>query len=95
MFVVLVQFRVKPEFADDFRQRVLQHATNCLTKEPGCQQFDVSQDPDDPTQFMLYEAYVDKGAFDVHVTTEHFGQFANFITDGVVSKQLTCWERCN
>lgn len=94
MFVVLVDFQVKPEFAGEFRTLVLQQAKNSLTNEEACRQFDVSIDPDDDTHFLLYELYDDRAAFDVHVTTEYFAQFGAAIADGLVSKNLTHWEMC-
>ena len=40
--------------------------------EPGCVRFDVLQAPDDPTRFVLYEAYRDAAAAAAHKETAHY-----------------------
>lgn len=93
MYIVHVRFSIKPEFVDTFRDLVIKHANNSLTNEEGCQQFDVSFDPDDVTSCMLYEVYDDRAAFDVHAATPYLAAFGAAIEDGVVSKNLTFWNR--
>ncbi|MEM6654968.1 MAG: putative quinol monooxygenase [Planctomycetota bacterium] len=95
MHVVLVDFKVKPEFAAAFRPLVLQQAANSLANEEACRRFDVSIDPEDETHFLLYELYDDRAAFDAHVQTEYFARFGAAIAEGVVSKDLSCWEMCD
>lgn len=34
--------------------------------EPGCLQFDVQQDPNDPTRFLVSELFIDRTAFEAH-----------------------------
>ena len=94
MYVVLVDFHVKPDFAAEFRRLVLTHAANCLSKEEPCRRFDVSVDPEDDAHFLLYELYDDRAAFDAHVQTEHFAWFGAAIEGGVESKDLSCWHGC-
>lgn len=92
MYVVLVNFRVKPDFADEFRRLILAQAANSLKGESGCRRFDVAFDPDDPTSCLLYELYDDRAAFDRHVETNHFKEFSAAAEPGVVSKNVTFWE---
>ena len=40
--------------------------------EPGCLWFDWSRSPDDPTEYVLVEAFRDGGAGAAHVHSEHF-----------------------
>jgi quinol monooxygenase YgiN len=40
--------------------------------EPGCLEFSVFQDADDPRRVLLYEAYLDEAAFQAHRHTPHF-----------------------
>lgn len=56
MFIVLFHVRVKPEFVDAFRQATLENARHSV-QEPGCARFDVIQQLDDPTRFVLFEVY--------------------------------------
>ena len=61
MHVTLVHVRVLPGHVADF---IAATRTNHLAsvREPGNVRFDVLQAPDDPTRFVLYEAYADAHA---------------------------------
>ena len=56
MFIVHVFVHVKPECVDAFRSATIENARNSLL-EPGVARFDVAQQLDDPTRFVLVEAY--------------------------------------
>jgi len=56
MLVVHVYVHVKPEFVDSFREATLENARNSV-QEPGIARFDVIQQMDDPTRFLLVEVY--------------------------------------
>ena len=72
MYVIAVDFHVIPQHADDFRRAMLINARSATDKEPGCRQFDVTVDENDPAHFFLYEVYDDEAAFQVHMTMDHF-----------------------
>lgn len=77
MFVVTVSWKTKLEQADAFRACLLEQAKNSLELEPNCLQFDVSEDPSDPTRFFLYEIYKNAVDFDIHLKSDHFLSFAD------------------
>jgi (4S)-4-hydroxy-5-phosphonooxypentane-2,3-dione isomerase len=56
MHIVHVLVHVKPEFVEAFREATLENARNSV-QEPGVARFDVIQETDDPTRFVLVEAY--------------------------------------
>ena len=56
MLIVHVQVRVKPGREEEFRLATVANARESL-KEPGIARFDVVQAADDPTHFVLVEAY--------------------------------------
>mgnify|MGYP003637831002 CR=1 FL=1 len=87
-FAIAVTFEIKPEFVEQFHARILQQATDSLTKEPGCCQFDVLLDEAAPTTFFLYETYVDAAAFDAHKQTEHFADYDRAVADWVTDKSV-------
>ncbi|MEM6667486.1 MAG: putative quinol monooxygenase, partial [Pseudomonadota bacterium] len=62
MFVVAVTFEVEPDAVDRFRRAVVVNAKSSVAEEPGCHVFDVSEDPDFPSRFFLYEVYEDNAA---------------------------------
>ena len=57
MHVTLVHVRVNPENVDDFIATTRANHQSSIN-EPGNRRVDVLQNPDDPTRFVLYEAYV-------------------------------------
>jgi (4S)-4-hydroxy-5-phosphonooxypentane-2,3-dione isomerase len=93
MFVVTVYLTIDPEHVGPFREAVLRHASNSLTKETGCRQFDVCFDPADDLRVFIFERYDDRAAFDVHTGSEHFQWFANIAGPWIASRQLDTWEQ--
>jgi quinol monooxygenase YgiN len=71
MLVVHVHVHVKPEHLDAFKQATLANARESL-KEPGIARFDVVQQQDDPTRFVLIEVYRDATAAAAHKETAHY-----------------------
>lgn len=71
MLVVHVHVHVKAEAVDAFKQATLANARESL-KEPGIARFDVVQQQDDPTCFVLVEAYRDAAAATAHKETSHY-----------------------
>lgn len=56
MVIVHVHVRVKPDCVEAFRVASLENARNSV-REPGVARFDVVQQTDDPTRFVLVEVY--------------------------------------
>jgi quinol monooxygenase YgiN len=71
MLVVHVHVHLKPECVEAFQQATLANARESI-KEPGIARFDVMQQQDDPTRFVLVEAYRTADAPAVHKTTKHY-----------------------
>jgi quinol monooxygenase YgiN len=71
MLVVHVHIRVKPEFAGQFALATLENARQSL-QEPGIARFDVMQRQDDPSRFVLVEAYRTPEASAAHKETKHY-----------------------
>jgi len=71
MLIVHVHVRVKPEFIDDFREATIENARNSAA-EPGVARFDVMEQPDDPTRFVLVEVYRNADAPARHRETAHY-----------------------
>jgi autoinducer 2-degrading protein len=93
MYVVVVEFTIKAEFAGHFRERVQQQARDSLERESECHVFDVCIDPAQDEFVLLYEVYSERGAFDAHLESAHFIDFDNRVRDWVESKQVACYAR--
>lgn len=71
MLIVHVFVHVKPEAVEAFRAATVENATNSI-QEPGIARFDVIQQADDPTRFVLVEVYRDSEATVRHKETAHY-----------------------
>ncbi len=78
MLVVHVQVQVKPEAVETFKAASLVNARKSI-KEPGVARFDVMQQQDDPTRFVLVEAYRTPEAPAAHKATEHYAAWRDAV----------------
>jgi autoinducer 2-degrading protein len=78
MFVIQVQVQVKPECVEDFTRATIENAENSL-REPGIARFDVMQQVDDPTHFLLIEVYRNDEAPARHKETQHYQKWRDAV----------------
>lgn len=71
MLVVHVHVHVKPEYVERFREATVENARSSL-QESGVARFDVIQQSDDPTRFVLVEVYRTPEAANAHKETTHY-----------------------
>jgi autoinducer 2-degrading protein len=83
--------RVRKASVAQFCDRLLRHARISLDAEPGCHRFDIYQDADDPTLFLLIEIYADRASFDAHRNSPHFLQFRYDVKDWIVDRKWYYW----
>jgi quinol monooxygenase YgiN len=69
---IVVKFKTKPEWADRWLDLVGEF-TEATRAEPGNLWFEWSRSVDDPSQYVLVEAFRDDGA-GPHVNSDHFKQ---------------------
>ncbi len=79
MIVMLVHVHVKPDAVAAFRDAALANA-RASVREPGIARFDVIQQQDDPTRFVLIEAYRTPGAVAAHKETPHYLAWRDAVT---------------
>lgn len=78
MLVVHVQVHVKPECVAAFTVATLANARESA-REPGVARFDVVQQADDPTRFVLVEAYRTAEAPAAHKATAHYANWRDAV----------------
>ena len=78
MIVTCVHVDVKPEHVEDFIQATTTNHQNSIA-EPTNVRFDVLQSRDDPTKFLLYEAYESDEGAAAHKQTEHYLTWRNTV----------------
>ena len=71
MIFIAAKFRVLAEHADRWPQ-IAAEFTTATRNEPGCLWFDWSRSVDDPTEYVLIEAFADGDAGAAHVHSDHF-----------------------
>jgi (4S)-4-hydroxy-5-phosphonooxypentane-2,3-dione isomerase len=80
MHVTIVHVHVKPERVADFIEACRRNHEGSVG-EPGNRRFDVLQSPDDPTRFVLYEAYASAADAAAHKETAHYLAWRETVAD--------------
>jgi autoinducer 2-degrading protein len=80
MLIVHVHVQVKPECVEAFKAASLDNARHSV-QEPGIARFDVVQQADDPTRFVLVEAYRTDDAPAKHKETAHYARWRDAVAD--------------
>jgi quinol monooxygenase YgiN len=80
MLIVHVHVRVKPESVADFRQATIENARSSV-QEPGIVRFDVLEQQDDPTRFVLIEVYRSLEAAAAHKETTHYAKWRDVVAN--------------
>lgn len=78
MIVTTVIIQVKPEFIENFISECTKNHKNSI-KEPGNMRFDILQSKEDPTKFLLYEAYESLEHSAAHKQTAHYESWKNAV----------------
>lgn len=71
MIFITAKFPVKPEYADRWPE-LSREFTEATRAEEGCLWFEWSRSLDDPTVYVLVEAFRDDDAGGAHVKSDHF-----------------------
>ncbi|MHC4060220.1 MAG: putative quinol monooxygenase [Planctomycetota bacterium] len=80
MLIVHVFVHVKPDKVEAFRSATLDNARNSV-QEPGIARFDVIQQRDDPTRFLLVEVYRAEDGPAQHKETVHYQKWRDDVAD--------------
>jgi quinol monooxygenase YgiN len=80
LLVVHVHVKVKPDCIDAFKAATIANA-RASVEEPGIARFDVLQDREDPTRFVLSEIYRTAAAPAAHKETSHYQAWRDAVAD--------------
>jgi len=80
MFIVHVIVHVTADQVEAFKAATIENAQNSL-QEPGVARFDVVQQLDDPTRFVLVEAYRTADDPARHKETAHYQKWRDTVAD--------------
>jgi len=80
MLIVHVHVHVKSEFVEAFRLATSENARNSVL-EPGIARFDVLQQADDSTRFVLVEVYRSVESTVQHKQTAHYAAWRDAVAE--------------
>lgn len=78
MLIVHVHVHVKPESVAEFRAATIENA-RASVQEPGIARFDVMEQQDDGTRFVLTEVYRSAEAAAAHKETTHYAKWRDAV----------------
>jgi len=78
MLIVHVHVHVKPESVADFKQATIENGHSSV-QEPGIARFDVVQQQDDATRFVLIEVFRAPEAAAAHKETAHYAKWRDTV----------------
>lgn len=70
----ILKAKTRPEKAEAFKAMFLEHVAGSRT-EPGCIEYHMLQDEEDPSLFVFFEVWASKAALDVHSALPHMKAF--------------------
>jgi len=80
MFIVHVFVHVKEDSIDAFKEATIENAKNSINEE-GIARFDIAQQQDDPTRFVLVEVYRKADDPARHKETAHYQKWRDTVAD--------------
>ncbi len=82
MYAIFVTIKIKPGFAEKFKEASLGDAQGSVRDEPGCLRFDMHQSTTDPNTFHLYEVYENQDAhLNAHRSAPHYQKWRETVQD--------------
>ncbi len=88
MYIVHVFVHVKPDSIEAFKQASIENARHSL-QETGIARFDVLQQSDAPTTFVLVEVYRDTDAPARHKETDHYKVWRDTVENMMTEPRLS------
>ena len=83
--------RVKEGCAERFQRLMLGYAKAISMYEPGCTFHATSRSTTDPLEFTVHEEYADRGALEIHRTSDHKRLWLPVILREVASVSVSCF----
>src|SRR5262245_17115401 len=88
MRAIVAYLTAKPGKEAEFKEKMTAQARRCLANEPGCLQFDVAQDPNNPARLVMLEVYRDEAAVKAHTESQHFKDFRPVVNELVAERKV-------
>lgn len=76
--IIAARLYIQPEHVDDFIA-LFQELIELTLEEPGCTGYELFQDPNDPSRFLVFETYVNQEAVEAHFAAPYFAEYGEKI----------------
>ncbi|MCE1114653.1 MULTISPECIES: putative quinol monooxygenase [Pseudomonas] len=73
-FAFILKAKTRPEMSEAFEQ-LFRPYVEPSRQEPGCIEYHMLRDKEDPSLFVFFEVWADKAALDVHSALPHMAEF--------------------
>jgi (4S)-4-hydroxy-5-phosphonooxypentane-2,3-dione isomerase len=96
MHVIMVKVQIKPDCVEAFEKTMKDHVRATRKSEPGCVQFDIAKDKDNPRIYHLFEVYRDDQAIADHGKSPTLAAMREKLKDWVEDRGYntgTLWTR--
>jgi autoinducer 2-degrading protein len=80
MYIAMIKVHVKPQYFNAFKEATLDNASNSIL-EPGVKRFDVYQQQDDPSRFIMVEIYQSEQDVEKHRSTAHYARWRGAVAN--------------
>lgn len=87
MIVRAITVQVKEDAVEAFREATKKNHEGSI-REPGILRFDVLQNSEKPTEFLLYEVYRDEAATKAHKETAHYAEWKERVADMMAGERV-------
>lgn len=76
--IIAARLYIQPEHVDEFIE-LFQELIELTLEEPGCTGYELFQDPNDPSKFLVFETYVNQEAVEAHFAAPYFAEYGEKI----------------
>jgi (4S)-4-hydroxy-5-phosphonooxypentane-2,3-dione isomerase len=90
MLILQVNIHVLAEHLEAFKEATMENGRNSR-REPGVARFDVLQQSDDPTRFVLVEVYRNAEAPAKHKESAHYAAWIEKVTPMLAEPRTRLW----
>jgi quinol monooxygenase YgiN len=87
--VIVVEPEIVPSELEAYKAAIKENGQACVREEPGCQQFNIVFEKDNPNRVMLFEVYDSAEAYAAHQATPHFKKYGATTKDMIKSRKRT------
>ena len=83
----VVELEIVPSELEAFKTAIKENGQAAVREEPGCQQFNIVFEKDNPARVLLFEVYDNTEAFAAHQATAHFKKYLATTKDMIKSRK--------